>query len=382
MDFIIDGNAFLHVSIGVAQSMVFKDKSLGNKYYVEDLLNEGEYILKDPVRIQFRNFCLNYLNSLTYPTKSRIDKVHMVFDNKSWRKEFVNEFFDDRPFTSEFKTEDYIYKGNREKNPTIHLFFDYFHNEILPALVKRAGINDYNIPGTEGDDMIAFLTETLDCDCLVFTVDGDIRQLLLSETNNRLIMYPKQRTPSKRVYRTETFLDNKDPQDDLDDFFSMDDSNIVGDELESVLESLNSKDYKTVTVDPTRELLTKIFRGDAKDNISKMTKMTPKKTEKLLDLIIDKYGDQSIDLIADWDSDFVKFVVDNMMILHKLKEDNTEAREDIEKHMKFNTKIIVLKTKLFPKEVVKVIERDFVSRDLTNFHYKNLYTLKNNPHVI
>ena len=60
MDFIIDGHAFLNVSLNVTKNMVFNDRTLGNKYWVNDIFNEGEYILKDQVRIFFRNFCLNY----------------------------------------------------------------------------------------------------------------------------------------------------------------------------------------------------------------------------------------------------------------------------------------------------------------------------------
>lgn len=45
MDFIIDGHAFLNVSLNVTKNMVFKDRTLGNKYWVDDIFNEGKYIL-------------------------------------------------------------------------------------------------------------------------------------------------------------------------------------------------------------------------------------------------------------------------------------------------------------------------------------------------
>ena len=93
MDFIIDGHSFLNVSLNVTKNMVFNDRTLGNKYWVEDLFNEGEYLLKDQVRIFFRNFCLNYLNSIIYTVSPKVDNVHIVFDCKSWRKEYLIDFF-------------------------------------------------------------------------------------------------------------------------------------------------------------------------------------------------------------------------------------------------------------------------------------------------
>jgi hypothetical protein len=383
MDFIIDGNAFLHVAIGVSKSMVFKDRSLGNVYYVEDLINEGEFILKDPVRIQFRDFCITYLNSLLWPISNRIDNVHAVFDTRSWRKDYLDQFFDEQPFTSSMGPDDYKYKANRVKDEGIHLFFDYFHNEIIPVLIKRTGLNYYNIPGTEGDDMIAFLVEKLTCNCLIYTVDGDMRQLTHATNNNRIFMYPKQRTPSKRIYRAETFVEMiNESQDDVDDFFALDNDEMTGGELESVIGTLVNRAHTENIVDPVTELFTKIFRGDPKDNISRMTKMTPIKTGKMLTMIKEKYGNKSIDLVTDWDQDFVSFCVDAMSTLHKLKDDEVEIKAEITKHMKLNTKLIRLDTKLFPKELVQVIEDDFNARTLTRFNQKNLDVLKNNTHII
>ena len=56
MDFVIDGNAYLNVAISVSRNIAFRDKTIGADYFVEDVLNEGEFILKDQVKVQFRNF--------------------------------------------------------------------------------------------------------------------------------------------------------------------------------------------------------------------------------------------------------------------------------------------------------------------------------------
>jgi hypothetical protein len=64
MDLIIDGNAFINVAISVTKSLSAKDKRTGDAYYVNDLFNDGGFMLKDHVRVTFRNFCFTYLNTV------------------------------------------------------------------------------------------------------------------------------------------------------------------------------------------------------------------------------------------------------------------------------------------------------------------------------
>ena len=92
MNLIIDGNAFINVAISVTKSVTLRDKLISEVYYVEDLLEDG-FKLKDKVRISFRNFCFTYLNSLISATSTPPDEVHIVFDSKSWRKEYTDNFF-------------------------------------------------------------------------------------------------------------------------------------------------------------------------------------------------------------------------------------------------------------------------------------------------
>ena len=93
MDLIIDGNAFINVAISVTKSLSTKDKRTGDAYYVNDIFNDDGFILKEHVRVTFRNFCFTYLNSLIAPISSSPERVHIVFDSASWRKEYTNEFF-------------------------------------------------------------------------------------------------------------------------------------------------------------------------------------------------------------------------------------------------------------------------------------------------
>lgn len=381
MDFVIDGHAFLNVSLNVTKNMVFNDRTLGNKYWVNDLFNEGEYILKDQVRIFFRDFCLNYLNSIIYSVSSKIDNVHIVFDYKSWRKEYLQDFFSETNFESDLSVDEFGYKANRTRSETEYLFNQYLIDTLMPVLEERTGINKYIIKGAEGDDLIALLCESIDDDVMIYTVDSDMLQLLKTKGKNVFLIYPKQRSPHKKLYVPTEIVD-KVQESVVDDFFSLDDTDIVGSNYDYIVDALTSKDYVKYEIDPTDLILTKVFRGDKKDNISRMTKMTPKKTEALLSILKDKYGDSIMDEFTNLSDDLVNFVVSEIMKLHKLKEDDEASRNDIEKHFKLNVKLIILNSKLFPETLVKEFNDLYHGRDITRFNYKKLFELKNNPSLI
>jgi len=116
MDFVIDGNAYLNVAISVTKSIAYRDKSIGSKYYVNDIFNDGKSILKEEVKIQFRNFCLNYMNSLIAPVGNKLNRVHLVFDSRSWRKNYIRKFFNDSNFETSVAPAAFKYKGNRKKD--------------------------------------------------------------------------------------------------------------------------------------------------------------------------------------------------------------------------------------------------------------------------
>jgi len=381
MDFVIDGHAFLNVSLSVTKNMVFNDRTLGNKYWVDDIFNEGRHILKDQVKYFFRDFCLNYLNSLIYSVSGKIDNVHIVFDYKSWRKEYLQDFFSETNFESDLSVDEFGYKANRTKNETDYLFNEYLIDVLVPVLEERTGINKYIIKGAEGDDLIALLCEQIEDDVLVYTVDSDILQLLKTKGKNVFLIYPKQRAKHKKLFVSNNIVESVQ-ESKVDDFFSLDTTDIVGSNYDYLVDALTSKDYEKYELDPTIDILTKVFRGDKKDNISRMTKMTPKKTEALLKIIVEKYGDSALEEFINLGDDLVKFVVDNIVTLHKLKEDDQASRNDIEKHFRLNAKLILLNSKLFPEKLVQDFNEYCSNMDITRFNYKKLFELKNNPSVI
>ena len=378
MDFIIDGNAYLNVAINVTKNICFRDKTVGAKYYVNDIFNEDKFILKEQVKLEFRNFCINYLNSLIAPVSNKIHRVHLVFDSSSWRKEYVDTFFETSTFKTDSAPDKFKYKGNRKKDDHIHLFFDYFQNEVSKKLVESCGFNYYRIRGTEGDDIIAYLCEIIESDVLIYTVDSDIRQLTYSNKNNVVVIYPKQTSGHKKI----CVSNDPNPEsavDEVDNFFSLNESHIVSNPVDYIVNTLKNKDYVEYKIDPVFEVFNKIFRGDGKDNIPKMDKMTPSKSEKLIFEIQSQYGKDSIRLLDESNSKFIDFVIQQIGVLNKVND--VEKLTEIREHFLFNSKIIRLSSSLFPdkvKDSLNNIDRS----EFKKFNFKNFTNIKNNPSLI
>jgi hypothetical protein len=225
MDLIIDGNAFINVAISVTKSQTSRDERSLDAYWVNDLFNDGGFILKDNVRTAFRNFCFTYLNSLIAPIASNPEKVHIVFDSKSWRKEWTENFFKIGAFSTTSAPTEFKYKGNRKYDEHQYLFFDYFQQVLMPALSEKAGINQYRFKDTEGDDIIAYLCENLDTDILIYSVDQDLKQLTGNKDKNVLLITPKQMAKTKRLFVPENLVPTA-ADDEMDNFFSLNDSHI------------------------------------------------------------------------------------------------------------------------------------------------------------
>ena len=379
MDFIIDGNAYLNVAISVTKNIAYKDKTIGAKYYVNDIFNEGKSILKEEVKIQFRNFCLNYLNSLIAPVGNSLSRVHLVFDSKSWRKNYIRDFFQESNFETSVAPAEFTYKGNRKKDDQIHLFFEYFQNEIAPKLVEETGINYYRIGSTEGDDIIAYLCEVLNGDIMVYTVDSDIKQLTHSSKNNIIVIYPKQMAKHKKLCVPEEFNPSH-AVDETDNFFSLNESHVTTPAIDKTIKLLKGREYVEYVVDPVLEVFTKIFRGDKKDNIPKMDKMTPSKTDRLISSINKNYGKKSLALLDKLDDKFISFIIEQISVMNKVND--LDKLNDIRKHFIFNAKIIRLSSSLFPDEVKISLKKNINTKEFRNFSSKKFNNLKNNPSLV
>ena len=375
MDLIIDGNAFINVAIRVTKAQTSRDKRSLDAYWVNDLFNDGGFILKDNVRTAFRNFCFTYLNSLIAPIASNPEKVHIVFDSKSWRKEWTENFFKIGAFSTTSAPTEFKYKGNRKYDEHQYLFFDYFQQVLMPALSEKAGINQYRFKDTEGDDIIAYLCENLDTDILIYSVDQDLKQLTGNKDKNVLLITPKQMAKTKRLFVPENLVPTI-ADDEVDNFFSLNDAHISGATIEKTISNLVSKDFVEHKVDFIPETLSKIFLGDKSDNIPKITGITPVKSTKLITQLTEKFGESLMSELDDISDSILNELVEGIQTLNKIKDQ--DKLNEIRDNIVLNIKLIRLSTKVFPEEIRDAIEEEFKSTQLSQFNYREFLNLKNN----
>jgi 5'-3' exonuclease len=375
MDLIIDGNAFINVAISVTKTQALRDKRTGETYYVNDLFNDGGFILKEHVKLTFRNFCFTYLNSLIAPIGPTLDRVHFVFDSKSWRKEYTSSFFERSDFKTTSAPTEFKYKGNRKYDDHQYLFFDYFQQVIIPALNEKCGVNYYRFKSTEGDDIIAYLCETLDRDLLIYSVDQDLKQLVGIQDKNVMLIVPKQMSKTKKIFVPTTLIPEK-AEDEVDDFFSLSDHHISGSSTDKIIKSFKSKDFVEHTVDLVEEVLSKILLGDKSDNIPKITGITPSKAAKILEKLRSTHGDQIIHLLDEMNPAFILSFIEEISIVNKLKD--KDKIDELREHLIFNIKIIRLSTKVFPEEIREALQQFFTDYSSSKFNHREFTSLKNN----
>ena len=379
MDLIIDGNAFINVAISVTKAQSSRDKRTGDAYYVNDLFNDNGFILKEHVKIAFRNFCFTYLNSLITPISSHPQRVHIVFDSASWRKEYTNEFFKNSDFKTTSAPTEFKYKGNRKYDDHQYLFFEYFQNVIMPALAAKPGINQYKFKGTEGDDIIAYLCDILNCDILIYTVDQDIKQTTGNPDKNVLVITPKQMAKTKRLFRSSKLIPTA-ANEEIDNFFSLSDAHITGASIEKTISNLINKDFVEHEVDFVEDVLSKVLLGDKSDNIPKITSVSPAKAKKVIAAVHDKFGDSVIFKIDDLDEDVINGIVSEIQIVNKIKDQ--DKIDEIREHLLFNIKLTRLSIKVFPDEIRDTLTEFFDSYQMTNFNSREFTNLKNNPSLL
>ena len=377
MIYLIDGNAYVNVAVNVVKKILFDDKSVREEYYMKDIFNEGRYILKETSRIKFRDFCLNYLTSLISPIHNEVDEVHIVFDSKSWRKEYVKNFFKSPDSTTDTDSE-FEYKSGRTSD-MIYLFFEYFQSEIQKHLEEKSGINFHSVDGMEGDDLIALLHEKANKDVAIYTVDKDMMQLVKNSSNYTFLVMPKMMTKHKKIMYTEKSTSD---QNKVDDFFNLDQTD-VSNSLENIISKFEKKGYKKFDIDPTEELIAKIFGGDKSDSIPRIHKMTPSKVKKISDYLLEMYPDDLIDRIDNClnDDSILDECVSKMIEINKIKDQDIIST--LKDHLTLNIRIIRLSTNMIPDDI-KNQEYQALNESVLykKFNFSKLIEIKNNSVLI
>jgi hypothetical protein len=361
MNIVIDSNAFLNVATSIVKNILFNDKSVGEKYYVNNIFSDNEFMLKEVSKEQFKRFSLNYLGSIFAPFKDNISSVFMVFDSRSWRKQFIKDHFD------EHGEGDFAYKGNRKYDDHTHLFFDYFQIEILPTLCEEYGILSNRVHGAEGDDLIAYICEHLREDICIWSVDKDLTQLLESTDRKVIMMMPKMQTKFKKIFTTENFDIIEEKEVDLLNFDmeSIDNSAVIN----VINDLIQTKDYHHIRIDPTFDILMKIIAGDSSDMIPRVhPRLTPSKVTRVLESIRETIEWTDIKNRIDQD-DSVLFTFINKVICETIKVSEPGETLTILNNLKRNRTLIRLNTVVFPEELLKNIEASMKIEDRRRFNY-------------
>lgn len=366
MNIVIDGNAFLNVAASIVKNILFKDKRVGDKYYVANILEDDVFMLKQASKDTFRSFSVNYFGSILAPFRDNITSVFFVFDSKSWRKKYIHEHFEIH------EEDEFAYKGQRKYDDKLYLFFEYFQNEILNHISEEYGVVVNRVPGAEGDDLIAYICEHLKEDICIWSVDKDLTQLLESDDRKVIMIMPKQMTKYKKIYTTDTFDIVKEPEVDL---FNFDITNIDNSAITNIIHDLTQKDYLHIQIDPTFEILTKFLAGDSGDNIPRVhIKMTPTKVTKVIDTLKEKVDWANVKSMIDHDDPELMNQL-RIVICDILKIKDPDEWKATENNLNLNKKIIRLNSKFFPDEVLEAIGNSVQLNDRRKFNY---YKFKKN----
>lgn len=360
MNLVIDGNAFLSVSASIVKTILREDVRVGEMYWVKDLLNDGDFMLKEQSKREFSSFTLKYLNSIT-SLFSGLGSVQMVFDSASWRKSYIRDSF------SASADDAFAYKGQRKYDEYQHLFYNYFQQEIVPRLAETRLLT-FRVPGAEGDDIIARIIESNPTsDYCIWSTDLDFFQLLEDGKRRIILISPKMAKKTKKVYTVPNFRKAATKQSSFDIFnFSMQQ------EERDVIRELEQKGFEHIEVDPKLELIEKILAGDDSDNIPRVHKsMTPKKVEALVAEIAERFPN-AIKEIDTNKENFIRHVLDSIKTQGKVKDEEVET---VTRNMNININIIRLKSELFPIAVTESIDKSLNRNVFESFHlgkFKNI----------
>lgn len=360
MEFTIDGNAFLHV----ATRQAIQKFRTSYKSELEAVNNENTP-LTDFMKKEFTQSVLSYMNSFISQFYHNISHVHLVLDNISWRAEYVNKFFELNPDHNPF-----VYKGKRKQDKDyllLNKFFKYFHEDVVPLLRTVPGFFVYSTIGAEGDDIIAYLVDKFpNEDMAIWTGDQDIGQTTIDTNRKVFLIGPRHiSTKKRRISVNETtksmnFNYNAQLQASID--------NVLG-----------SPFYEKINLLPGKDTITKIVTRDQSDNIgsiyvrynkkSNPINITPKRGEKFLQPIFDKYADsiilQKIDsLDADFLNEIIEILIKEFKIPTEPEEQYQKTIDKIKKNYERNVKLVRLSKSHIPEILFIMIERVF------DFYYK------------
>jgi 5'-3' exonuclease len=309
-----------------------------------DLLIDGNYLLQKSVHILHKNKILasELYNVIErdYITLTKLypfDKIYFISDSfKNWRKEFFND-----------------YKGTRKRDDKIDWEFVYSEFSKLKEYLKsKRNCIQYQIESLEGDDIIAYLTNTLNNkghSVFIMSNDSDLFQLIHYDTDKRYInmMYNSKMTDDKIYIPQHYTIFTKYIKDTyVDDMFE--DNNEI-----EFLEFLNNftRTRKISYIDSEMELFQKIM-GHNKDNIKSVYMRGDRGIGKNgIDKIYKMYKDTYPEPI-DFNSEiFKQRIIDHIKLYKRLKDSSMD--DSMNERLKRNMKLVKLDKDSMPEYLYK-----------------------------
>lgn len=273
-------------------------------------------------------------------------KVYLVSDSKekSWRKALYDK-----------------YKGNRKRDTDIDWEFVYTAYSEFKEAISQKGFKILESAGVEGDDWIAYITETSNKEGysnIIVSNDYDIKQLLRYDINDDYINIMTNEIFNK----TKLFLPqnysvflNKLKKQNNDDIFCL--TNNV--EFLNLLNNFIEK-HEVVEINPIQSLLVKMISGDDSDNIdsvwvtytnNKKRGIGQKGAESIMEKYSSEFGDPSLD-----DPDLIENIADLVMEKRKV---NSIYTNDIISNINLNKSLVDLRLSNIPTDIVEKMKEKF-----------------------
>lgn len=327
---IVDGNWLLMSRLAVMN---------GRYPNIDDLLRELKLLM-----IRSTNLVLK-----TFPA---IDNIIFVADGGSWRNniEEVPQFL---------KNEGIEYKGNRVHSLDIDwdaVFEDY---ESFLNLLSTNGINVCRERGIEGDDWCCWWSEVLNnegTNVIIWSKDKDLTQLVKTDNDGCFTV----------CWNKENGVTCFKKDDDEFNFLF----NNAFSENDKIFRSICAKSVDTLHINPNQVIVDKIVRGDAGDNIQPIIVKKPQTqttriyrvTSKDINPDLDVFDENSI-------KDYIVSLCESKSYKNRL---HNRTVDEILEHFNYNRKLVVLNTKLYPKDILAILSNYVTyncNKDLTQIEY-------------
>jgi len=368
------------VEIKNLSQIIQNDKTKeGLKGYLSDIKEEEIYAHMNLLV----NNTVNALLSDIRQMNGTVEEMYCCFDSKSWRKEFLEQYYENIPSLKGINISDLDYKGQRDKTNK-----QYIYDILIKVgeVIKELNMRYYKLEDTgidaEADDAIEVLQKILNeqgKDVVVVSNDQDFHQVMGEHSK---IYDPRQKREgagsggyvvlnqhkyyksiiaSARQIVAEKNGNTEKNAGKIDKFIESDVA--YQEEVELLLKEIEN------SLSPIY-LLTKIMAGDSSDNISSIV---PSATISDIDVNI-QFGEITVlKMLANgfFNSETKNFdeIVEN--IINELSEKyNKKCQTDIKKHLRKEYKEEGLTTKEANEKIeIKTadIEDDFYIPTSANF---------------